>query len=461
MFERGPRGYSTLAAISRALARGETTSRALVEAGLERAQAALGEGARVLVHLNADEARAAAEAFDRLRAVGAEPGPYAGIPIGIKDLFDVKGQVTRAGSRVLADRPPAVADAPAVARLRSAGFVIVGRTNMTEFAYSGLGINPHFGTPLNPWRREERRIPGGSSSGAAVGVADGMFAMGLGTDTGGSCRIPAALCGTVGFKPTASRVSRDGVIPLSTSLDSIGPLANSVGCCAAIDALIADAGVGGDAPALSVPALAGMRAGLVRNYTSDGIDSAVAAAFERALGVLSAAGVRLVELNAPELDDIPRINAKGGLVGAEAQAWHQPLLEKSAALYDPWILQRFDAGRSQSAADYIGVMSARRRVQNAVHPKMRTVDVVLAPTVPIVAPRIDDLAEPSVSAKTNLLLLRNPAMVNFLDGCAVSVPIHRVGDAPAGLMLVGTPHDDRRLLAIAEQVEAALATHCD
>lgn len=448
---------STLAAAAAALERGETTSRALVEACLARALDPAGEGSRTFVSLDADAARAAADGVDALRRAGAHAGPYAGIPIAIKDLFDVRGQVTRAGSRVLADRAPAIADAPAVARLRAAGFVIVGRSNMTEFAYSGLGVNPHYGTPANPWRREERRIPGGSSSGAAVAVADGMALMGLGSDTGGSCRIPAALCGVVGFKPTASRVTREGAIPLSSSLDSIGPLAASVECCATIDAIIAD-DASGTEPA-AVPALAGLRAGLVGNYANDGIDGAVSAAYARALAELSAAGVRLVELDLAELYEIPRINAKGGLVGAEAWAWHQQLVAQHPERYDPWILQRFEAGRSQSAADYIGVLEARKRVQRSVHAKLATVDVLLAPTVPIVAPRLADLAETETSNKTNLLVLRNPAMVNFLDGCAASIPIHRAGDAPVGLMVIGAPHRDRQVLAIAAQFEAALASY--
>lgn len=446
----------TLTAAARALARGETTSRALVEASLSRILDPAGEGARAFVGVIADEARAAADAFDRLRAAGATPGPYAGIPISIKDLFDVAGQETRAGSRVLAGRPAASVDAPAVARLRAAGFVIVGRTNMTEFAYSGLGINAHYGTPLNPWERAQSRIPGGSSSGAAVGVADGMVPFGLGSDTGGSCRIPAALCGITGFKPTARRVPREGAVPLSSSLDSIGPLANSVACCAAIDAIIADASAQDAEQARSIPILSGLRAGLIGAYATDGVDDAVAGAFERALSELSGAGVQLKEASLPELHQIPRINSKGGLVGAEAYAWHRPLLDQHPELYDPWVLQRFDAGRSQSAADYIDVLDARRRMHDIVHPKMRAFDVLLCPTVPIVAPRLDELEQSDVSNKTNLLVLRNPALVNFLDGCAISIPIHRRGDPPVGLMLIGAPGQDRRLLAIAEQAEAAL-----
>lgn len=444
----------TLAAAAQALAQGRTTSRELVEACLERALDPAGEGARAFIRVDAEAARAAADASDRLRAAGAHPGPLAGIPVAVKDLFDVAGQLTQAGSKVLSEQPPARRDADAVARLRAAGLILVGRNNMTEFAYSGLGMNHHYGTPASPWRREERRIPGGSSSGAGVAVADGMALMGLGTDTGGSCRIPAALCGVVGFKPTASRVSTRGAVPLSTSLDSIGPLANSVACCAAIDAVIANQ------PRPQVPAVSmdGLRLGLAGPYTTDGADATVSAAYQRALGALSAAGARIFEPDLSDLAEIPRINAKGGLVGAEAYAWHRRFLEDRKDFYDPWVLQRFDAGRSQSAADYIDVLEARARVQRAVHAKMQAFDAMLAPTVPVVAPRMDELADVALSNRVNLLLLRNPAMVNFLDGCAISIPMHRAGEAAAGLMVFGTPGSDARVLAIAEAIESALAS---
>jgi aspartyl-tRNA(Asn)/glutamyl-tRNA(Gln) amidotransferase subunit A len=222
-----------------ALAGGTTTSRALVEDSLARIADPAGEGARAFIKVHTDAARAMADAMDTLRRAGRAPSRYAGIPVGLKDLFDITGEPTPAGSRALADAPPATANAPVVQRMLAAGFVPVGRTNMTEFAFSGLGINPHYGTPLSPWDRGSARIPGGSSSGTAVAVADGMVAAGLGTDTGGSCRIPAAFCGVVGYKPTARRVPIDGVLPLAPSLDSVGPLAPSVACCAVIDAILA------------------------------------------------------------------------------------------------------------------------------------------------------------------------------------------------------------------------------
>src|SRR5487761_464401 len=229
----------TLAELARCLAAGTTTSRQLVEECLARIADPKGEGARTFLKVHAEAARAAADYHDRLRAHGVTLSPWAGIPISIKDLFDMAGDVTTAGSKVLRGQPPAGADCAAVARVRAAGFIPIGRTNMTEFAYSGLGLNPHYGTPLSPFERACGRAPGGSSSGAAISIAEQMSYGALGTDTGGSCRIPAAFCGVVGFKPTARRVPTSGVFPLSPTLDSVGSLANSVRCCAAVDAVLA------------------------------------------------------------------------------------------------------------------------------------------------------------------------------------------------------------------------------
>ncbi|MET0879894.1 MAG: amidase family protein, partial [Tardiphaga sp.] len=229
----------TLASLAADLEAGRTTSRKLVEACLAQIADPAGEGQRTFIHVDRDAALAAADAMDGLRKAGAAPSPYAGIPVSIKDLFDIKGQVSRAGSRALEDSAPAESDAPAVARLRAVGFVVIGRTNMVEFAYSGIGTNPHYGTPKSSYKREIGHVPGGSSSGAAVSVVDGMAHGALGTDTGGSCRIPAAFNGIVGFKPTQARVPLDGAVPLSFTLDSIGPLARTVECCAIMDAVLA------------------------------------------------------------------------------------------------------------------------------------------------------------------------------------------------------------------------------
>src|SRR5690349_22210483 len=282
----------TLATLAADLDAGRTTARKLVEDCLARIADPAGEGARAFIHVDRDAALTTADAMDHLRKARAAPSRYAGIPVSIKDLFDIKGQVTRAGSRALEDSPLAETDAPVVARLRAAGFIVIGRTNMTEFAFSGLGINPHYGTPLNPWDRASSRIPGGSSSGAAVSITDTMAFGALGTDTGGSCRIPAALCGIVGFKPTAHRVPTAGAFPLSTSLDSIGPLAATVACCAALDAVLA----GEPAVELAPFPLAGLRMAVPQTLVLEGVEPAVASAFEAALAALRKAGARVVDI---------------------------------------------------------------------------------------------------------------------------------------------------------------------
>src|SRR5437763_4786097 len=273
----------TLGSLAADLDAGRTTARALVDECLARIADTDGEGARAFLHVDAEAAFEAAEAMDRLRKATATPSPYAGIPVSIKDLFDIKGQVTRAGSRALEDSAPAETDAVVVARLRRAGFVVIGRTNMTEFAYSGIGINPHYGTPKGAWQRSVGHVPGGSSSGAAVSVVDGMAHGALGTDTGGSCRIPAAYNGIVGFKPTQRRVPLDGGVPLSFTLDSFGPLARSVGCCAVLDAVLANETV----QPLQPRPIKGMRLAVPTTVALDELDDAVARTFERALKSLS------------------------------------------------------------------------------------------------------------------------------------------------------------------------------
>jgi len=443
----------TLEQAANALAEGSTTSRALVEECLARIADSAGEGARAFIKIDPGWALALADAMDALRRVGRAPGRYAGIPVALKDLFDVAGQPTPAGSRVLADAPPAAAHAPVVARMLGAGFVPVGRTNMTEFAFSGLGINPHYGTPLSPWDRAARRIPGGSSSGTAVAVADGMTVAGLGTDTGGSCRIPAAFCGVVGYKPTARRVPIAGVLPLSPSLDSVGPLAPSVACCAVIDAVLA-----GDTPVPPEPAsLSGLRLAVPQNLVLDGLDATVATAFARTLSVLERAGARLIHTRFPQFEEIQMVNAKGGFAASEAYAWHRALLAEKGAGYDPRIRVRIARGERMSAADYLDVVAARARLVAQFDARTEEYDCVVMPTVPIVPPRVADLDDEAEYNRINMLILRNTALGNFLDRCAISLPCDRVGEAPVGLMLMGETLGDARLFRIAAGVEAALA----
>ena len=321
----------TILELAADLAAGRTSSRKLTEEALARIEDPKGEGGKAFIKVYRKQALAAADASDLYRKAGLVAGPLAGIPVSIKNLCDVAGETTLAGSKALDDAPPAKVDAPVVARLRAAGAVIVGSTNMSEFAFSGVGANPHYGTPGNP--ADRARVPGGSSSGAAVSVGDRMAVAALGTDTGGSVRIPAAVCGIVGFKPTARRVPIDGVVPLSTSLDSIGPLANSVECCAIVDAVFA-------AQPIAIPdavPLAGLRFGIPRQFVMDDLDSLVARAFERACKALSAKGVKVEQVDLPQLNELPAINAKGGFAASEAYAWHQKLIARRGNMYDPLV----------------------------------------------------------------------------------------------------------------------------
>ena len=443
----------TLAMLAMDLRAGRCSSRSLVEACLASIDDAAGEGGRTFLQVDRAAARAQADAIDAQRARGAALPACAGIPVSIKDLFDIAGQVTRAASTVLSDRAPAAVDAPSVARLRQAGLVLIGRTNMTEFAFSGLGLNPHYGTPLNPWRRDQQRIPGGSSSGAAVSVADAMAHGALGTDTGGSCRIPAAFTGLVGYKPTARRVPRDGALPLSPSLDSIGPIARSVDCCARLDALLADE----PAPDLAGCSLSGRRFALPRTVVLADMDRHVAGDFERALARLSAAGARISEIELPQFAELPAIHARGTLATAEAYAWHRPLLARRAAGYDPRIRTRIEIGAGQSAADYIDLLQARKAFIAGVEARIADFDAFLMPTVPVIAPCLADLQSDEQYLRMNALVLRNSTLVNFLDGCAISIPIHAHGEAPVGLTLACRGTLDRQLFRHAAAAEAALA----
>jgi aspartyl-tRNA(Asn)/glutamyl-tRNA(Gln) amidotransferase subunit A len=349
----------------------------------------------------------------------------------------------------LKDAPPATKDAPVVARLRRAGFVVVGRTNMTEFAYSGLGINPHYGTPKNPWRRNVGHVPGGSSSGAAVSITDGMAHGALGTDTGGSCRIPAAYCGIVGYKPTARRIPLDGGIPLSVTLDSYGPIARTVGCCAVLDAVLADQPI----EKIEPRPVRGLRLAVPTTVVLDDLDSAVARAFERALDRLADAGALIDRIAFPEFGDVAALNIGGGFAAAESWAWHRALIAEKVELYDPRVLSRIRRGESLSAADYVDLVAIRRAIIAAFERRVAPYDALIAPTVAITPPVITDLAHDAAYTTANMLSLRNCALINILDGCAISLPCHREGEAPVGLMLAAAGGSDRRIFELAAGIE--------
>lgn len=441
----------TILSLAAELATGRISSRSLIEAALARIIDPAGEGARSFVKIYADSARAAADAQDAARKAGYVASPLAGLPVSIKDLFDVAGEVTRAGSMALDDAPLAERDAPVVARLRAAGAVLIGRTNMTEFAFSGVGINPHYGTPGNPYDRS--LIPGGSSSGAAVSVGDAQAIVAIGSDTGGSVRIPAALCGIVGFKPTQRRVPRDGVLPLSTTLDSIGPLANSVACCAIADAIMA-----GEPPEAPLPApVAGLRLGVPQTYVLDGLGSEVASAFADSCTRLSRAGVQIADLRLAELAELPAINAGGGFAPIEAYAWHKKLIARRGDDYDQRVRTRIERAAGMSAVDYINLSAARADLIARVDARTAAFDALLMPTVTMSAPPIAAFARDDDYRHLNAAILRNPSVINFLDRCAITLPIQPAGAPPVGLMVVGEHGADRRLLGLARGIEAALA----
>jgi aspartyl-tRNA(Asn)/glutamyl-tRNA(Gln) amidotransferase subunit A len=443
----------TIQQLAADLAAGRTTSRKLTEEAFARINDATGEGKRSFIRVWPSQALAAAEASDTLRKAGIVASPLAGIPVSIKNLCDVAGETTLAGSKALGDAPPAKQDAPVVARLRAAGAVIVGSTNMSEFAFSGVGFNPHYGTPGNP--ADRKRVPGGSSSGGAVSVADRMAMAALGTDTGGSVRIPAAACGIVGFKPTARRVPIDGVVPLSTSLDSIGPLANSVECCAIVDAVFA-------AEPIAVPEpmpLAGLRLAVPKHFVMDDLDPVVANAFERALKSLAAKGVKVEHIDLPQLGELPAINAKGGFAASESYAWHKDLLARRGNEYDPLVAPRIRRGADMSAADYIELLGKRADLQKRVAAVTSNYDAAVMPTCAITAPTLDEISTPEGFTKKNMLLLRNTTVGNFLDRCAISLPCHASGEFPVGFMLMGEAMADKRLLAMARSVAPVVKPH--
>ncbi|WP_345795930.1 amidase [Castellaniella sp. MT123] len=443
----------TITELHTALENGETTSVALTKAALARIADPSGEGSRTFTAVWKDQALAAAHASDTLRAAGLARSPIDGLPISIKDLFDVAGQATRAGSMVRQDVPPATRHADPVQRLAQAGAVLIGHTNMTEFAFSGLGINPHYGTPSSPWDRAARRIPGGSSSGAGVSVADGMAVAALGTDTGGSVRIPSAFCGLTGFKPTASRVRSAGTFPLATSLDSIGPLSASVTCCAILDSILAS-----DEPRTpNAPPPSRLRLAITPTLVLDGADDTVRAAFAAAIEQLRAAGATVDTLDIPEFDALARINQKGGLVCAEAYAVHRNTLALQESRYDPRVSSRILRGRNIDAADYIELHAQRRQWIASVEARLRNHDALLMPTVPVIAPTIASLqASDEAYFAANGLILRNPTLINFLDGCALSLPCHAPGTAPVGLMVAGPANSDARILDVGLAIEQVL-----
>jgi len=425
----------------------------LVRACLDRIADPAGEGARAFIRVHAEAA------LQQAAQAKPDQGPLAGIPISIKDLFDLKGEVTTAGSRMLAGDAPATQDAPAMARLRAAGAIFIGRTNMTEFAYGGHGINAHYGTPLNPWDRANARIPGGSTSGGAVSVTDGMAVATIGSDTGGSVRIPSALCGITGFKPTQARVPLEGAFPLSFTRDSIGPLAPTVRCCVALDRIMA----GESVESMPGPAnIRNLRLGVATDILLDGLDAAVSAAFQRSLSALSAAGAAIVEFRFPELIEEAQGSTKANFSAVEAYALHRERLANRYDEFDPMVAKRLMLGANMLAADYVDIIRLRKRLIVSSAQTTAPFDAVLSPTVPIVAPTLAAFrASEAEFFRLNGQLLRNCAPFNVLDRPVFSLPCHREGDAPVGLQVIGQRGGDSRLAEVALAIEAVLGLYAD
>ena len=443
----------TVAQLGADLDAGRTSSREVVEQALARIAEQSGEGARAFLKVYADAARADAAHADRLRKAGVRRSAVDGLPVSLKDLFDVAGDVTRAGSKIRINEPKAIRDAPVVARLRAAGAVFVGRTNMVEFAFGGVGFNPHYGTPKNPYQRKVGRVPGGSSSGAAVAQADGMAVMSLGSDTRGSVRGPAALCGVTGWKPTARRVPREGAFPLSFTLDSVGPIANSVACCAAYDAILAGE------PDGRLASLQAKRLRLLvpRSSALDDLDRDVGAAFDASLRTLSKKGVMLEERPVPQFDRQGDYFKGGGYAGAEAYHIHRAE-EARIGEFDPRVGKRILMGRNLTASDYLALGDLRVEFMRDVEALAAGFDAILMPTVPCIAPTIAEAdASDEDYFRWNMRILRNNGLINFLDGCAASLPCHEPGGAPVGLMVCGVAGSDRHTLAVSAVIERALA----
>lgn len=408
-------------------------------------------GETVFTKVYPEQARAAAAAADARAAAGVSLGPLDGRIVSIKDLFDVAGETTHAGSKLLRGSAAAKADAPVVARLRRAGAVIVGKTNMSEFAFSGLGINPHYGTPGNAG--DPARVPGGSSAGAGVSVAEGTSEISIGTDTGGSVRIPASVNGVVGFKPTTGRVPTTGAFPLSWALDSIGPLAHTVADCAATDAVMA-----GEEPwELSPMPLAGLRIGVPRGRLFTETEDIVAAAFEASLGRLSGAGARIVEIDVDDLlQAMTDAMALAPLVAIEAAAVHAAWLVERGADFDPRVRGRIELGSKVPASAYIGLMRRRAELIPAMDARLAPYDCLALPATATTAPLTEPLlTDDAAFTKANILILRNTTWGNLFDLTGVSLPMPGMV-RPAGLMLLGRQGQDRAILAIAAAVEALL-----
>lgn len=447
-------------ALAPRVADGTVRPTALVEACLSRI-AALDPHLNAFVEVYRDEAMLAAEGMERLIRAGHRLGPLHGVPIAVKDLVEIEGRRTACGSLVWRDRRSAVT-AAVVQRLRAAGMIVLGKTQMVELAFGGWGTNASLGTPRNPWDPREHRVPGGSSSGSGVAVAAGMVPAAIGSDTGGSIRIPASMCGIVGLKPTFGRVSLNGVVPLSRTLDSIGPMTRSVEDAALIFRAIngpdaADPATSA-APALDpIPSMRsgvrGMRLGVLAEREREGIAPEMLQAYDGAVDRLAQAGARIdpLLLHKP-LDEY--LTHTGVLIAAEGYATHRDLIHGDGARMDPHVRARFLSGQSVSAADYLHAVEQRQRAQRELSAAVVGFDAVLTPTTPISAVAIDEVDEATPT------LSRFTRAVNYLGLCALALPcgFDRQG-MPLSLQVIGRAFAEETVLRVGWAFEQATNWH--
>jgi aspartyl-tRNA(Asn)/glutamyl-tRNA(Gln) amidotransferase subunit A len=411
----------------------------------------------VFVSIDEQDLLESAIEIDKQRSSGNLPS-LAGVPITLKDLFDVKGQKTLAASKVLADKASsAAADAEVVAPLREAGMLFLGRTNMSEFAFSGMGLNPHYPPLYSVWDETNQRLPGGSSSGSAVSVAKGIVPGTLGSDTTGSCRIPAAFNGIVGMKPSRDHLSLNGIYPLSHSCDAPGPLAVDVDSCY----LLYEHMQGKQFDQL--PILTGAKAETLHLLIPEGIvmqdlDPEVSVAFEASVERLKAAGIKISRQPVEAIEQSVDMFFNRNTVIYEAWHLHKDLMESHGEEYDPYVYQRVFSGKAITKEEQESRYAEKADIVERFNKIMLSlnIDALIYPTVPCIPPKVTETDDPDNIGKVNLRCLRNTSSVNYVDGCAISLPCHKEGEAPVGLMLSSVNGDDDRLLSLAATVESIL-----
>lgn len=425
--------------------------RARLETILERLHARR-DRERTFMALYEQSAREEADAADARRATGTSRGALDGKIVSIKDLFDIAGEPTLAGSIIRRNAPVATKDAEIVRRLKAAGAVIIGKTHMTEFAFTAVGLNPHYPVPGNA--RDDRLIPGGSSSGAAVSVAEGTCDIAIGSDTGGSVRIPAALNGLVGFKPTARRIPLEGVFPLSPSLDSIGPLADSVDACTLADAIMA-----GESPRLPPPIpLPGLKIGIPRGRLLEALDDAAATAYDRTLRYLANAGCALVDIALDDLlEELAEATRIGSIAGIEASRIHADWLPLEDTPVDIRVGTTLRKRASVCVADQTALLAHRATLAVRMNERLSPLDALALPTTPIAAVPIEAVeTDEDEYRRVEGLLLRYTQVANQFDLTAITLPVPGFFP-PVGFMLMGANDSDRHLLGIARTIEALLS----